>query len=428
MFHPRNNISLARRHGSAYVLVLGIALIVTVLGMGALTASRVQTRMISAAANWEESGTLASAAVEQALSYINAAAAASPATWRSAFTNRQIAFTQPLGDGMFSWALKDETDGNLSASYLRPIRIYGIGQVGSVTRVYSVLVTPTGAPLDVLRTAVHAGGNVTLTGKVNAVNGPISSNANVSLSGTVNAAVEAASVSGNTNGNETQTVPAAAKLMPPSAIYGQYAGTATSIPWSSLDNDIQPLLLSSTYNPYGTPDPNGLYSIVLPNNTDFQISNSRICGTLLISGSNATITFGPLLWEPARPDYPILIISGSNCTINFQGSNNWISESALHFNMNPAGTPFEGASDADQLDDYPPQYRGLIHVIGSTNTVQLNANSYFVGTLIADGTIMTTGSCTAIQNPSIYVNPPIGYTTGNQMVIVPGSWRWDTLP
>lgn len=397
------------------MLVIGITLIVTVLGMAGLTASRVQSRMVTASSNWEEAGTLAFAGTEDALSTINAAAAASPLAWRSAYTSRQTAFTQALGSGTSSWALKDETDGNLSASYLRPIRVFGIGQVGSTTRVYSVLVTPTGAPLDVLRTAIHAAGSLTVLGTTNAVNGPISSNTSVNQFGTLNGTVEAPPAS-------------PVKPMPASGVYGLYAGMATSIPWSSLGNTIQPYLLTSSYNPYGSADPSGLYSIVLPNGANVQIKNSRICGTLMISASNATITFGPLLWEPARPDYPILIINGTNCTINFQGSNNWISESALHFNLNPASTPFEGASNADQLDDYPPQYRGLIHIIGSTNTVTLNANSYFVGTIIADGTINTIGQCTAIQNPSIYANPPIGYTTGNNLSIVPGSWRWDTLP
>ena len=152
-----------RYRGSAYVFVLGITLIVTVMGMGALTLSRVTAKSTGQANDWEYAGTLAFSATEHAMSTLNAAAAASPAGWRANYTSRQTVFSQTIGRGTFSWALKDEVDGNLSADYLRPYRIYGIGTVGSVTRVYSVQVIPTGAPLDVLRTALHSNSTIKLT-------------------------------------------------------------------------------------------------------------------------------------------------------------------------------------------------------------------------------------------------------------------------
>ncbi len=410
------------------MLVIGIALVITVLGMAGLTASRVQSRIISAGCDWEEAGTLAFAATEHAQSYINAAAKASPSTWRSAYISRAIAFTQPMGRGTFSWALKDETDGNLSADYLRPIRIYGIGKVGVTTRVYSVQVIPGGSPLDVLRTAIHSGSSVTLNGIINAVNGPISSNATIYLNDTVNGALEAPTVNGSASGNYSQTTPAPVKTMPSSTVYAQYLANATSISWSSMLSSGPPVLLTAANNPYGAADPNGLYSIVLPDGAAATIQNARICGTLLISASNATITFGPMLWEPARPDYPILIINATNTTINFEGSTTWLREADINMNLNPPGTPFEGLSDTDQNDDFPPQYRGLIHIIGSSNTINLSSNAYIAGTLIADGPIATTVRATLIQNPAIRANPPLGYSMGDKLTIVPSSWRWDTLP
>lgn len=421
-----------RRRGSAYVFVLGISLIVTVLGMGALTLSRVSGKSTGDGNDWEAAGDLAFSATEHAISYINAAAAASPSTWRSAYTSRQTAFTQSMGRGTFSWALKDEVDGILSEDYLRPFRIYGIGMVGSVTRVYSVQVIPAGTPLDVLRTALHSNSTVTFTGNAQAVNGPISSNSTVSLSGSVNAAIEALATTGTAQGTQNMTVPAPAKTMPSTTIFNDLLQNATAINYTSITGgNIQKCLLSSGSNPFGTPNSNGIYSITLPGNANLNITNCRIVGTLLISAPNKdNITIqGPVEWEAGSAGYPILIVSGSNCQVTIAGNPTWLSESQAGVNFDPPGTPYQGLTDTDMIDDYPPQYRGIIHIMGgSSSSVQLNANAYLYGTLIADCPVKTTAECTMVQNPAIYSNPPLGYATGNAMAEVPGTWRWDTLP
>ncbi len=423
---------LRYRRGSAYVFVLGISLIVTVLGMGALTLSRISQKAVGAGNDWEAAGDLAFSATEHAISAINIAAKTSPSTWRSSYTSRQTAFTQAMGRGTFSWALKDEVDGNLTADYLRPFRIYGIGVVGSVTRIYSVQVIPAGTPLDVLRTALHSDSTVTLTGNAQAVNGPISSNSTVSLSGNVTAAIEAPSVTGTAQGSMTITTPAPAKTMPSASIFNDLLQNATVINYNSIaGGNLQSCLLSSTSNPYGTANANGIYSIALPGNKNLTITNCRIVGTLLISAPNkGNINVqGPVEWEPASGGYPILVVSASNSQVTLAGNPSWLSETQTGVNFDPPGTPYLGLTDSDTVDDYPPQYHGIIHVMGgSSSTVSLNANAYICGTLIADCPVKTTAECTLIQNPAIYANPPLGYATGNAMAEVPGSWRWDTLP
>src|SRR5436190_13629304 len=91
-----------RRRGMAYVLVLSITLLVTVLGLGALLSARISGRAAAAGDDWNEGGVLAFSATEHAISYINAAATTSPSGWRSAFTNNQVAFQQSMGRGTFN--------------------------------------------------------------------------------------------------------------------------------------------------------------------------------------------------------------------------------------------------------------------------------------------------------------------------------------
>jgi len=426
---------LRRRRGSAFVLVVAVALLVTAVSMAALLAARITGRTESSANDWDEAGTLASAAVAHALSYLNAAATNSPTGWRTGYVSNQTVFTQPMGRGTFSWALRDEVDGNLQYSYLRPVRIYGTGVVNAATRVYSVQVIPGGSPLDVLRTAMHAGGAVQLNGQSFAGNGPISSNTGVQMGGQVYAALEAPAFSGHANGSVQETV-FGSKTMPLADVFTEYSANATAFPYTAIANgsgnkaNLQNCLLSAAVNPYGPAAANGVYLITMPKQGTFTINNCRICATLLISApANSQINLqGPILWEPPQSNYPLLIITGSNLTVNIQGSNSWLSEASVGTNLNPASNPFEGISDTNTTDWFPPQYRGLIHVIGSTNTVQFQTNAYIHGTLVTDGTIQTNGPSTALQNSTLYSKPPYGYAIGNQLIIVPGSWRWDTIP
>ena len=410
------------RRGTTYVFVLGITLIVTVLGMGALTLSRVTSRSTVDANDWETAGTLAFSATEHALAYLNAAATASPAGWRGGYTSGQVGFTQTVGRGQFSWALKDEIDGNLGDDYLQSFRIYGIGRVGNVTRVYSVQVAPGGSPLDVLRTAVHSSVSVELTGKTMNNYGPISSAGLLKLSGTVYGTIEAGSTSGSASGTQTITAPVAAKTMPSATLFDTLAADATAIDYNSMSGGaIKQTRLTPTYNPYGTANAKGLYLIDVPSGKTLTVTRARVVGTLLVRGAAKDINItGPVLWEPGPTQGPLLFVSSPGTDVKVTGNDTWLQESDAG-NLNPAGTPFDGGTDNDATDDYPPQYRGIIHVlVGSSGSLELAANVYVQGTVIADCPIKTTAMSTLLQDSSLYTSPPFGYAKGDALSAVGG--------
>src|SRR4051812_22657897 len=94
--HPHTPTPLhpaPRRRGSAYAIVLGISLLVTVLGMGAVVAARIGNKNASNGTDWDEAGVLAYSGVEDALATLNASAAANPSGWRTAYTNNKVQFT-----------------------------------------------------------------------------------------------------------------------------------------------------------------------------------------------------------------------------------------------------------------------------------------------------------------------------------------------
>ena len=57
----------ARRKGSAYILILGVSMILMIIGLSALTLSRVTTRTLRADNDWAEAQRVAVSGAEQAL-------------------------------------------------------------------------------------------------------------------------------------------------------------------------------------------------------------------------------------------------------------------------------------------------------------------------------------------------------------------------
>lgn len=412
------------RRGAIYVLVLGIALLVTVMGMGTLLTTRLAGREALNGSDWQEAGVLAQAAVEHALSYLNVQVAANPTTWRNGFTSfvhgGAAAFTQAMGRGTWSWEVIDPVDGNFSNNYQDPFRIYGIGIVGQTTRVYSVLVVPGMAPLDILRCGIHSNSNLTTSGSICLGNGPVSTNGNLTTNAAIYGNAECLTQSGSSsNVTGTLTTSAAIKTMPSAGVYNLYLAKAVAVPWSAFSGMMANNLLTPTNNPWGPTNADGVYSITVPAGSNLNLSSLRIVGTLLISMTNGTLNItGPIAWNPNRTDYPMLIVNGSNVSITIQGSNTWLSESTVGMDLNGNGTA---------TDDIPPYYTGLIHIIGSSNSVTITGNTFINGLLVADCPITTNNQNAFISDPNLYAAPPIGYGTG-QLRIVPGSWLWDSPP
>jgi hypothetical protein len=124
----------SRRGGSAYLFLVGVATLMTVIGLALAVTSRLQTRSQNLIRDWEDAGTYAASAVEHGL-----ASVAATSTWRTVYTSGSWIPAKSFGRGSFQWRLVDEADGNLSNNPAQPARLYGKATVGSACRMYSVL-------------------------------------------------------------------------------------------------------------------------------------------------------------------------------------------------------------------------------------------------------------------------------------------------
>ena len=133
------------RRGVMYVVILMTAMIVSIIGMSALTMTRVQLRTATGDINVTEARCCAQSAIE-----IGALSMTNEPQWRKVFSHDTWSTKLRIGNGYYQWKLVDEVNGSLTADRTAPVRIYGMGVTGDAQRVLSALlvdVSPTAANL-----------------------------------------------------------------------------------------------------------------------------------------------------------------------------------------------------------------------------------------------------------------------------------------
>lgn len=127
----------ASRRGVTYLLFLGVATIVMLIGLIAVTFTRAEVGRAVASTRIAKARTNAMAGIDQALLKIY-----TDDNWRTKHVNDAWSAEQSLGTGSFQWKLVDESTGSLTASQSSPVRVYGRGTEGDAVWIYSVLVQP----------------------------------------------------------------------------------------------------------------------------------------------------------------------------------------------------------------------------------------------------------------------------------------------
>lgn len=125
------------RRGGTYVFFLCTALLVTVIGMSALSVVRIRQRIVDGTTQSTTADLYAQAAVDAARFAIY-----SNSNWRTQFLHDSWSVPQSMGDGTLAWKVKDEVSGSLTADSNALVRVFGKGVCGSSTMVYSALLQP----------------------------------------------------------------------------------------------------------------------------------------------------------------------------------------------------------------------------------------------------------------------------------------------
>jgi hypothetical protein len=399
------------------VYLLGVSLVVIAAGFAAVEASlsSLAAHRLHAAA--DEARLLAQSGIEIAVHRMM-----SNQSWPSSLgAGGTIVNNQAVSRGRVHVVIIDPVDNNPANGENDPILVRSTATVGSAVRIAEVELRRRWNPLPIIQTAVHAATGVTFNiGTGITADRPVSSNTGASAtSASINARVEVVTTAsgGVYGGGVIEGVPI--KTMPPADIVAQYAALATPILRSALGrNDINRQLLSPTVNPYGANlNARGIYVVDMGNN-DMEIRSSRIFGTLVVRNAKSVRICEGVVWEPAFPGLPSLIAEGP---IWIDGNTDTLSESAVGRNLNPPSTPYKGVSNTTTSDNYPSRLEGVFYATGLIRIRQ--PRPVLLGTLVAGTDAVFENTYGVTYDTRVSEHPPMGFRTGPDYIMVPGSWK-----
>ncbi len=128
---------LTRRRGSAYIGLIGVAMIVTVIGLSALLGVRVELRTARLTEASAASQFVAPSIIEVGLLRIN-----EDPDWRRTYTHDVWGIEETIGALKYTLKLVDEQDGDLANDPTDLARLYAKTTVGDAVGIYSVLLKP----------------------------------------------------------------------------------------------------------------------------------------------------------------------------------------------------------------------------------------------------------------------------------------------
>lgn len=409
--------SVRRRRGSIYVVVLGVAVGITVIGFGSLAVMRVNRNTTTMTGDFATARYCALAAVEIGQNRI----ATDPA-WRTTYPNGIWEQDTVVGDCTFTLSGVDPVDGDLSNSPTDPLTLTGLGMKGDASFQLSVDLVAKTPPLSSLSSALHAGQDATIDTSTISADAPLTANRNVSaITAAVNTDVEAVGTISGTTYNGTTAPSSTALSVPDATVFDFYVTNGTAISYAALPSGtINEALLSPVNNPYtGVLDPNGVY-VINCGGQRVTIENSRIYGTLVLLdvGAGSQIQ-NSVIWGPVVSNYPSLLVRG-DLEINLGNAS--LNEGALGINLNPPGAPYGGVTDTMIDDTYPSRLNGLFYISGN---VLVSKTPTIYGTLIVgvDLSIVSGSTVNVTYDSVFYDNPPSGFQEPPVMEVVPGSWR-----
>ncbi len=210
-----------KRRGSTYIIVVGTALIVSVLSLSALTIQRIQRRSFTATADAEQARLFAQGAIRIGMLRIE-----NDPDWRYSFANGVWETTEEYTIEGF-----DRSDGDLADATEDPLVLVGTGKSGKAIQKMQVSLAPENRALSCLEVAMHADDSIELRSAYMPYASTISSNNSVYEEGfsAIYCDVEAVNgIVGNefygkvTNGIEPRE-------MPPQSVFDYYKSQGTWI-------------------------------------------------------------------------------------------------------------------------------------------------------------------------------------------------------
>lgn len=409
------------RRGYLYVAVLFSSLLVATAVAGALALSTAQLRRSNGRAD-----RLSVIQLAESELHLQAARMQASTAWRSSLGNGDFSAWRDLLGGRVRHSFTD-LDGNLGDDSFDQVTLTIHAQLDATEAAISAELVNRTSPMSLLRYNATALEDLRIDNSAHvATEAPVQAgdDCRTNDSGVLVTPkleyddVLTATVRGDTGSS--------APVGPTADAFDRYEAIGTKIPrgvFPKLGSDrlMENVVLSSTHNPYGTADPNGIY-IIDAGNRALVLRNCRIEGTLVVRRGTGVRVRGGMLWNSLDPERTALL---SEASLTFELLTPGLSEATQATNFNPPHTPARGGESNETLANvYPTSIAGVVYSLGDIRIDPLadNARLHVAGALIANN-IVVTARLSLTHVPELVANPPLGFRDPAPMQFVRGSLR-----
>ncbi len=362
-----------KQKGSIYFLVLASALVL-VLSVIGISYTIMHSRKVSESIeSIDQTEVYAELGIRHAISFTNQAG-----NWRTVLNSGPWLTGGKMGDATYELAGIDTFDSNLANNETDRVTLACTVTIDDITRTRSLQARQ--EAMDFLSYAIAAGSvrlnnNARISGDVYSVNTLQLTNSSCVINGNVlinqgysNFGIISGAI--NSSSDLMQLEP-----LPQNNFVTYYESLATPLP-SDLEN-ISNRTFSSTSNPYGTPNPLGIY-LINAANEDVTFNNCTINGTIIVnnigSGSNLFRIDGTTrITAPANQ--PALILQGGN----------------VRLESHSAGLPING----------------LVYM--NVANAEIEENQVINGTVVVTGNLVVEENAQINYNSMLKSSPPLKF-------------------
>ncbi len=349
-------------------------------------------------------------------------------SWRTTSTSGTLCPRRAGDNGAVLASRLTDADADLADDPGDLVELTCFAAVGRAQRAVSCTLQPVIKPLPILDYTLISSGNISVGASgVLACSGKVRCGSSVVLNSA--AAASAAqwnvttSISNSARGEIL--VSGQALAIPASNITTSYQAIGTQIPITSLtlsggSRRLRKLIISSTVNPFGAANSEGVYWIDA-GGLPIQISECRIEATLVIINSTLVTISAANLWKAPITGGAALM---STAPIRFDQCVRELNESTANVNYNPTNLPYRSISDSDTSDRYPSSIEGLVYTPALFEWTANNAiNGMLIRSKIVCGSATIAGVMSIDDDRTSQKTPPLGFRLYDSMRFVRGSWR-----
>jgi hypothetical protein len=349
------------RRGTAYVLAIGLSLLVAVVATGTLLATRARFAGDADAVDLARVRAAAEGAVAVALARLNT----SP-TFVGGSVGTAASGNATIDGLTMRWRIEPTESAEEKGLPTTLIRVQA--DAGHATRRYQVAAIPARTPHTAFEQAIAVAGTLGISSgaslTIDATDVATAGTLVVTAGGTLNGSVQQVATGSSGADIALQrnllrpTMPSTDQL---AAL--KSAGEELSVPLTGGAITLSNLLLSPNANPYGALSQRGIY-VLNAGGRVVTLTSVRIVGTLIIvNPALGSSIGGGMLGEAAVPGAPCLIVEGALFLNGIQPN---LNEAVMNFNPQGSPYPFVGGSvDSDVNDVRVNRFFAPVFVTGS---------------------------------------------------------------